>query len=489
MRESCLPVVSTTSPASLTSTIPKNLCLSALATLKLQELQIIQHKMSDKLRLLGIIIAYMSGLAGTALIRKIQATVHRWSYKGPSDTPKTVIVVGGSFAGVQLVKRLADMLPSGWQAVLVEKNSHFNYSFNMPRFSVVSGYELSAFLPYDGIFGKTLPGIVKHVQGDVVEVSSGTKEIRLASGDVLPYDILVVSTGSAQRPPAKLLGAADRELACDELRELQQRIHCARRIAVVGGGAVGIELVTDIKTFAEDSDDKPEKAKDEKAKAESNTKDVTLVHSRQQLLNRFGPRLHKHVLEVLKKLDVNVVLGQRPTIVYKDSAPDAQVGGPGALHYADGRVEEYDCILLCTGQTPNSGLFKTHPGVVAASGEILVAPTLQVTSKDGLVPDVFAFGDVAATAGSKMARAAFFQADTVADNVMAIARDKKPVAVYKPTVIEPSLKLTLGKDDSVIYMDEEDGRSILLKQGGESTETAARRAWFFYGLPYNKDGA
>ena len=441
--------------------------------------------MNEKLRLLGIIIAYMAGVAGPALVRTIQAAVHRWSYTGPSDTPKTVVVVGGSFAGIQLVKRLADMLPSGWQVVLVEKNSHFNYSFNMPRFSVVPGYERSAFLPYEGIFRRTLPGIVRHVQGDVVEVSSQKKELRLASGDVVPYDILVVSTGAAQRPPAKLLAAADRELACAELRALQQRIRRARRIAVVGGGAVGIELVTDIKTLAEGSDDK-----DGKAEAASSAKEVTLVHAREQLLNRFGPRLHDHVLGVLKTIGVHVVLGQRPTVVYRDSAPASQVGGSGALHYADGRVEEHDCILLCTGQTPNAGLFETHPGVVAASGEVRVAPTLQVTGKDGLVPGVFAFGDVAATGGSKMARAAVFQADVVADNVMALARDNEPVAVYRPNMVEASLRLTLGKDDSVVYMDEEeDGRSILLAQGGERTETAARRAWFFYGLPYNKDGA
>ncbi|CAK7266640.1 hypothetical protein SEPCBS57363_002192 [Sporothrix epigloea] len=451
--------------------------------------------MGDKLRFFAFLVTYLPSFAGAGLVRKLRALIHGWTYKGPTDNPKVVLVVGGSFAGHQLMARLADSLPTGWQAVLVEKNEHFNWSFALPRFSVVPGHEKTAFMAYTRIMAKGVQrGVTRFIQGEVVSVTAD-KHVQLASGAIVPYDILVVATGSAQRPPAKLLGSTHKDTACAELRTLQDRIRRARTVAVVGGGAVGIELVTDIKTYAGVVAERNRALVGEDKDDSVADKDVTIVHPRTQLLNRFGPRLHEHVAGVLASQNIHVELGQRVTIEYTDGADEpAGAGRPGTLHFPDGRTVQYDCILLCTGLTPNSGLFRDNfEGALTEAGEVRVTPGLQVVADEkksscGL-SDVYAFGDVAATGGPKMARAGFFQANVIVDNILASIKGKPATYRYVPSVVEPSLKLTLGKDATVVYVDlnKAQTRSILLPKKGDAEDMYVKQSWHFMGVTYNDD--
>lgn len=67
------------------------------------------------------------------------------------------------------------------------------------------------------------------------------------------------------------------------------------KIAAIGGGAVGVQLSADIKSFYPD-------------------KKVLLLHSREQLLPNFGERLHEYVIGRLETLGVEVLLGERPAV-------------------------------------------------------------------------------------------------------------------------------------------------------------------------------
>ena len=57
------------------------------------------------------------------------------------------------------------------------------------------------------------------------------------------------------------------------------------------------ELATDTKTFGPTKD-----------------KHVTIVHSRDRLMNRFGPGLHKIVMDRCKELGIDVVLNNRVVV-------------------------------------------------------------------------------------------------------------------------------------------------------------------------------
>jgi NADH dehydrogenase FAD-containing subunit len=248
---------------------------------------------SDRVRFFAQILKFIVPYAFTLIGQRLSAVIHKHTYRIlPTSETKNVIVIGGSFAGFQLARRLTETLPSGYRVVLVEKNSHLNYLFTFPRFSVVKGYEQYAFIPYTGLTRSAPNGIFCHMQDTAIEIKENS--VSLSRGDKIEYEYLIITTGTSSSIPSKVI-STDREGGQEELRGMQDKIAEAKTIAIVGGGAVGVELASDIKSvFSE--------------------KDVTLIHSRAQLLQSFGERLHEHAMEKLKEMGVVVLLNERPKI-------------------------------------------------------------------------------------------------------------------------------------------------------------------------------
>lgn len=390
--------------------------------------------LSDILNLGFLVLRDLPSFAFSALTRKLAAIVHHYTYKSLlTSQTKNVVVVGGSFAGYFIAKHLTETLPTGYRVVLIEKNSHFNYVFAFPRFSVIGGYEKFAFIPYGGLAKGVPKGVFEFVQGKVDGVDA--RVVKLEGGKELEYEYLVVTTGTSSALPSKVVAMESLD-AQRELRGLQSTIEKAARIAVVGGGAVGIELASDIKDFY------PEKS-------------VVLLHSRDRLLPSFGERLHEYVTKRLGEMGVEIWLNERPQIVE----------GSHTLKLKRGKEETFDLIVSrpfgpgrpwhqltratqipCTGQRPNSSVVSNlSPELISRdSSHILVRTTLQIA--DERFPNIFAAGDVAASGGPKMARAGYMQSIVVADNIMSLIKGKSNLKVYKPMRwLEGSIKLTLGK--------------------------------------------
>ncbi|KAJ7115551.1 hypothetical protein C8R43DRAFT_1038784 [Mycena crocata] len=409
----------------------------------------------DKLKLFTLVFTYFIPLAFKQLGQYLAASYHRITYKAV-PAAQNVVVIGGSFGGMQLAKRLSETLPTGYKVVLIEKNSHLNFSWVFPRFAVVPGHEDKAFIPYDGVARRAPAGIWCHAHEEVTELTA--TEVRLASGEVIEYAFLAIATGCTGPVPGKVRSTDALEGAA-ELRTVQKNIGKAARIAVVGGGAVGIEIAADIKGFFPD-------------------KDVTLFHSRSQLLPTFGRRLHEYTASAFEKLGIRVVYQERPQIL-----PGLQ-----SLQTSTG-VEEFDLIIPCTGQRPNSALLKDlAPDAISKETQhILVQPTLQIRDSEDRVPHIFAFGDVAETGGPKMARAAQFQAEIVLANILAMIQRRTPSTQYIPQmIIEGAIKLTLGKKDFVIYGQEHEGSDLMVPGGNNREDLGIGRVWRFMGAEYKK---
>ncbi|KAH8803844.1 oxidoreductase [Hyaloscypha sp. PMI_1271] len=310
----------------------------------------------------------------------------------PLHSFQNVLVIGGSFTSIWLARRLTESLSSGYKVVLAEKNSHFNYTFNFPRYSLLRGHEQKAFIPYQGLFEKAPEGIFED------------GEIELASGKCVPYAYLAIATGATQSPPAKLLASQKGEAGA-ELRVLQARVEKAEKVAIVGGGAVGVQLSVDIESFYKD-------------------KTVVLIHLRDQLLSSFGVRLHEFVVGKLGALGVDVWLGERPTVPVDGNWESEE------LTFKCGRSEMFDLVIPCTGQKPNSSIItEFSPLSISTQAKwILAKPTLQLEAdvkSNERMARIFALGDVAGTGGPMMARAGMLQAETVLENIVALIQRKK----------------------------------------------------------------
>ena len=176
-------------------------------------------------------------------------------------------------------------------------------------------------------------------------------------------------------------------------------------------------------------------------------KNVTLVHSRANVMSKFHPGLHEVVRERNEELGINMVLGKRVKLP-KDGYPvDGQTF---AVELIDGTEIPADFAIVCTGQTPQSQVVHTlSPESVDESGFIKVKATLQI--EDQRFPNVFALGDIAATKAQKAARPAKKQADVVAKNAIHLL-NQEPLEKYEVT--DPAaIHLSLGITKSVIFRD------------------------------------
>lgn len=265
-------------------------------------------------KVLGLVLPMLCQMT----MQRVVAVYHSWTWQDRVDA-KNVVVIGGSFAGIQLVKRLAETLPTGYKVVWIEKNSHLNYSFVFPRFSVLPGHEHTAFIPYEGVERSVPPGIITHIQDTAVDVTEDA--VLLGSGRKIDYAFLAIATGSSQPLPVQVT-STEREDACYELRRVQQSIKSSQKIAIVGGGAVGVQLSSDIKDFYPN-------------------KDVTLIHSRESLMSHFGERLQDYALSALRdELKVRVLLNERPKMPSQGNFATS-----ASLTFSDGREEEFDLIV------------------------------------------------------------------------------------------------------------------------------------------------
>ncbi|KAK2594398.1 hypothetical protein QQS21_007904 [Conoideocrella luteorostrata] len=177
----------------------------------------------DALEFYGKALWAMLGLALTRTMQQIQATGHRWTYRETENAKK-----------------------QSHQAILVERNSHFNHSFVFPQYGIVPGREHKAFIPYDRVSTLGPPGILRLVRGSATSITP--THVQLASGETINYDYPAIATGSSQ-PPSPKATSTDKNEACVEMQRSQRRVQDANRIAVIGGGPVGVQIATDIAAY------------------------------------------------------------------------------------------------------------------------------------------------------------------------------------------------------------------------------------------------
>ncbi|KAF7316603.1 FAD/NAD(P)-binding domain-containing protein [Mycena chlorophos] len=316
---------------------------------------------------------------------------------------KTIVVVGGSYSH---------------QVVLIEKNSHIHHIFAFPRISVVPGFEQKAFIPLTNAFHAAPRDSVSVIQGIVENILSDC--VVLDDGQSIPYDYLVVATGTG-RPPLALTSKPDET---NSKKALQQRLRQSEEVVIVGGGGYGLQLAFDAKEFYP-------------------TKNITLIHSRSQLMRRFHPQLHAIVSARAEALGIRLILGKRATI----PVGGFPVSGPRYnVELSDGTLVPADLAFACIGAVALSGpLHAVSPhSVHARTHEILVKPTMQII--DSRFPRVFAVGDVAAANAHKAVGPGRRQAAVAVGNIVQMSRGCSANNVYVPGARKIRLSLGLHSD-------------------------------------------
>lgn len=225
----------------------------------------------------------------------------------------------------------------------------------------------------------------------------------------IPFDYVVVATGTRLSKPAAM-EHDDKPSSVNYLQKHQADVKRSKSILIVGGGAVGVQMATDLKEYYPD-------------------KEVTVVQSRPRVMPSFHPRLHEIIQKRFDDLGVRLITGSRVKIPSGGFPND---GNTFDVQLTNGTTESTELVILATGQTPNNKLVADlepstpeGPSVINPdNGFIRVRPTMQFL--DEKYWNLFAVGDIADTGAQKAARPGAAQAAVVAKNIQALIEGKKP---------------------------------------------------------------
>jgi NAD(P)H-nitrite reductase large subunit len=231
----------------------------------------------------------------------------------------------------------------------------------------------------------------------VVAIDRVERTVRTAAGRDVCYDVLIFATGSRPIVPnvgglcrgdGTLLPGAFFLRTMDDCRELRAAATSAHRVAVLGGGLLGVEAA--------------------RALAVRGT-EVVVLHAATHVLDRQLDAPAGAVLgRALRDLGIGLRLNADVTQVVVDDA-----GRLGGLELDDGSCVLADLVVVATGTTPRTELARAC-GLSVDAGIVTDDTMRSVTD-----PRVFAIGDCAQHGGKTygLVAAAWEHARIAADHI------------------------------------------------------------------------
>jgi NADH dehydrogenase FAD-containing subunit len=341
-----------------------------------------------------------------------------------NDQRKSVIVVGGGAAGVNVARPLSAQLDATKFKLILINPRPFRILLPATLRMIVSSIdtlEATALVPFDKLFhaghGLFIQDSVQDINQNVGQ-SSGT--LTLGSGQQLTYDILVLATGLLWKDPISFPDSVEDVMSYVDGRRAE--FAKAKSYLLVGGGAVGCELAGELK------DVWPEK-------------DVTIVHREHLLLNKTYPdRFRMLVARNLTERGVRIHLSN----TVKDVPEEP---GSATITTQDGLELGADLVLLCTGTAhPNTAFMRSlKMDVLTSAGYVKVKPTLQLLS----YPNIFVAGDILDWQEQKQALKSTAHAQVVVKNVLSYIKGA-PLKSYSTSL--EGISLTNGKNGGLTYL-------------------------------------
>jgi len=369
-----------------------------------------------------------------------------------SETDGAILILGASFAGVEVVYQLVrafDGKPP--PLVVVDRQAQHGY---LPLVQerlcgvldpVESRLDTRAFI-------ESVPG-ARFVQGEVESFDPAAKTVTLADGTSESGRFVVVALGSGFEAPAGIDGAervlgykgeVDFDRAHQTLRGLLEGADGRPEVVVVGGGISGCELAGELAALAE------------KRPTGWSAPKVRLVTSAAAVVHGMGTRISSKAQAALEAQGVGIDVSSRVRRV-ADGEAHLESGGSTTGVPAD-------LVLWAGGIRPAAvldrlGLPRTDAGWLA------VGPTLQCFAEAQMTkPDIFACGDAVRVCGGDgqwptMQRAieCIWQAKVVARNLAELHEQPADYDDGVPPLMPHTLRseffygLSLGARSMVLY--------------------------------------
>lgn len=358
-----------------------------------------------------------------------------------------VVIVGGGFAGLACARKL-----DGEQVDVLLVDSH-NYHLFTPLLYQVATALLNApdvAYPFRKIFRRSRN--VRFRQAYVTDVDFEARRLRTHTGDVIPYEYLVLATGSTNdyygnRELAdstlgmKTLGEAQRlrnhVLSCLERAAQEPDLEKRRRwltFVVVGGGPTGVEYAGALHELLRLvlGRDYPELKPDGSA--------IVLVEGQERLLGAFAESLGDYARRQLERRGVDVRTG---TLVRGASADRVELSSETAI--------QTHTVVWSAGVRP----FDPAGQELARSrtARLDVDERLRVPGR----PGVFAIGDAASVAAGAselpmLSPPAMQEGRYVARLIAGAARGRAIDEVKPFRYVDKGTMATIGRNAAVVQL-------------------------------------
>ncbi len=315
----------------------------------------------------------------------------------PDKRPHTphVVVLGAGFGGLNAIRALRN---APVEITVVDQRNHhlFQPLLYQVATSVLSPGDIA--YPIRAILKKQSNARVLLGRAEAVDLPA--RQVRLADGEALSYDYLVIATGASHA----YFGHDEWERWAPGLKTLEDALEIRRRIllafehaerepdaarraawltfVVVGGGPTGVELAGAIAEIARDVMVHDFRHIDPRESR------VLLVEAAPHLLTAFPPDLSAYSAGALKRMGVEVLTGTMVTCV---DARGVELRSPGPAGELTQQVRiDADTVLWAAGVAASS-LARTLAVELDRVGRVPVSPELTVAGH----PEVFVIGDLA----------------------------------------------------------------------------------------------
>lgn len=206
--------------------------------------------------------------------------------------------------------------------------------------------------------------VMLRLEGVAERINRSEKTVTLASGEIIPYDFLILATGARARelpiPGSDLAGVLALRTAADaEL--LKHALGPDKRMAVIGGGYVGLEAA---------------------ASARALGSHATVVERESRVLARVACETLSLFFQ-----DYHGRRGVDFELNASVAGFEGENGHVTGVKFSDGTVMPCDVALVGVGAVPNDELAK-DAGLATANGVVV---DLEARTDD---PSIFAIGDV-----------------------------------------------------------------------------------------------
>ena len=303
---------------------------------------------------------------------------------------RSIVIVGGGFAGATVARRLLGRLPADWEVVLISEESYTTFSPLLAEVVGASVFPEHVVAPLRQVISTQRGG--RFVMAKVADIDIAQRKIRcetLAGEREFSFDHLVLAFGNRARPDLvpgmaahalvlKTVGDALhirnivlQRLAAMELTTDQDASDRLGRFVVIGGGFSGVEVagaladcLKGIRRYYRHID--------------ASSLSVAIIHDGPRLLPELPDKLGLAAAAALQEAGVTVLMSRSVTGIASDCIT------------LDGRDKISTSTVIATvGTKPNSLIDRM--GMVTERGRIIVGPAFDVPDLQG----VWAIGDCA----------------------------------------------------------------------------------------------